>query len=92
MKKEQFQEKIQEEISPNLYLEETDFEDLDRVMYTYEGKKPIYVCAFPRSGVREEFSNDYLSARGAPFPNREQIENKIKYFIDDLPNSLDLYE
>lgn len=92
MLKEQFEKKIQDEISPDLYLEETQFEDLDRVMFKREGKSPVYVCAFPRAGVREDFDPSYVSARDIAFPSREQLEAKVADFINQFPDNADLYE
>lgn len=91
MNKQQFEEKIRSEIHPGLYIEPTSQEDLDRIMVEWEGK-PIYICAFPKGGVREEFDPAYQSIMGAPFRTREQTEAKVRHFIETLPDNIDLYE
>jgi len=86
-----FEQKIKQEIDQRLYLEPTNETDLDRVMINIEGKlKPIYLCAFPKAGVKEELDSNYVSDRGDVFPNREILEAKIRTKIDNL--DLELYD
>jgi hypothetical protein len=91
MTSDQFEEKVRKDISPDIRFEVTPFEDLNRAIYTFKGKD-YYVCAIPAQGVKEEVDPSYQSIRGQTFPNREQLEAKIRNFIDQLPSNLDLYE
>lgn len=96
MTTQEFEQKIRADIDPGLYVEPVmvdgaPAEDIERVMYAYKGKS-YYVCAVPRRGVKEEFDPNYQSDRGHPFHSRENMEAKIRHFVSDLPNNLDLYE
>lgn len=91
MNRQQFQEHIQKKINTELYIEDSSFNDIDRIMYTYQNK-PYYVCAFPKNGVREEFDPNYVSERDQAFPKRADIESKVRTFVEQLPNDLELYE
>ena len=81
------------EISPELYIEDTVFEDIDRVMITVKGKhNPIYICAFPKKGVREQFDPGYQSIKGIPFPDMSEMKSKVKVKLDNILNDLELYD
>ena len=92
MLSKEFELKIQKEISPDLYIEDTQYEDLERINIKYPGKNDIYICAFPKMGAREVFDPAYQSIKGAAFPSQEMIEGKIKNFVTHLPDNADLYE
>lgn len=92
MSNKEFEELIKKEIDNNLFIEETNQPDLNRVMLANTPKGTIYICAVPREGVRDEFTKEYVSIHGQPFPSKSMIMDKIRLFITELPGNLDLYE
>lgn len=89
MNAEEFQNKIQKEIDKRLYIEPTQYEDIDRIMVNIDGKD-IYICAFPKRGVREEPDRNYQSDRGDIFPHRELLEAKVAVKLKNI--DLTLYD
>jgi len=83
---------LQDTLSENLYLEDTQYADRKRIMLTYAGKNPIFVCAVPAREIFEEPNNGYQDDYGGRYPTQSEVEGKVKKFLEELPNDLDLYE
>jgi len=89
---EKFEKHIQETINKDLYVENTDFEDRKRIMLSYNEKKPIYICAIPSGEIYEEPNNMYQDMHGGRLPSYPEIESKVKHFLNNLEENLELYD
>lgn len=93
MTPQEFETHIKNEISPDLYMEDTQLADRKRVMLNYPGiNKPVFVCATPSGMIKDAPDPTYLDMDERRYPSRPEIENKIRNFITKLPENLDLYE
>ena len=93
MNTEEYEKHIQAEISPDLFIIPSTIEDRKAIMLKHpKGKKDIYVCGVPAGEVRDETDSTYQDREGRPFPCRNQIDTKIKNFLETLEADLELYE
>ena len=87
MTPKQFETHIKSTISQDLYVEETPYRDIERVMLANTPKGNLYICAIPKE-LQVEHIPTYMSDNGQVFPNQEQVETKIKHFIEKLPAAI----